>query len=188
MLAVTGVLVVGYGLMQTRVVDASGQRIPSNQAATSNSVDEGADPAPSNADIQTLTQTLGNVTGLYDMAVLPDGLGDRAFVVSAMVDVSDANGGVPSSTTAKTEMSTLVDTYFRDVYSVHMPISEAEITFTEDGTMVGSAGLGEQAYHSMSTSTMNGDLASALLSSPMQTQNSPTESWIELNPEADVVQ
>ncbi|WP_157070983.1 hypothetical protein [Alicyclobacillus acidiphilus] len=192
LIAIAALLAVGYGLVEEQLFPSAdrGTGGQSQTVLASNTVvsNEAADPAPSDASLAKLTKALANVSGLYDMAVLPDGLGDGSFVVSAMVDVSEANGSVPSASSADETMNRMVDRYFQDVYSVDMPISEAEVTFTEDGTMVGSAGLGKAAYKSLASSAMNGDLASALLSSPMNTNNSAQEEWLEFKPETDVTQ
>lgn len=172
-------LLAGYALTQNRL-------LPRTNGASSVPVAAGrttADTAPTDAMVNTVTSALANVSGLYDMAILPDGLGDNRFVVSAMVDVSGQNGAIPPSGTADTAMRSLVNAFFRDVYSLSEPISEAEITFTEDGTLVGTAGLGKDAYDSLATSTMNGDLASALASSPQRDASSANEEWLELKPE-----
>ncbi|GMA59085.1 hypothetical protein GCM10025858_35880 [Alicyclobacillus sacchari] len=129
--------VAGYVLLQDRLLPRTSETSPVSAVTMGRTT---ADPAPTDAMVSTVTSALANVSGLYDMAILPDGLGDNRFVVSAMVDVSGQNGAIPSANTADMSMRSLVDAFFRDVYSLSEPISEAEITFTEDGTLVGTAG------------------------------------------------
>ncbi|WAH35348.1 hypothetical protein [Alicyclobacillus dauci] len=176
---VTGALLLGVfawvdGKLFSAIPNSFGTGTSSKAAPTS------SDPDPSDAMIDDLTNHLGNVNGLNDMVVLPDGKGQGQYVVSAIVDLSEATDGQTSNPGVTQEISALVDAYYRDIYSTNEPVSEAEITFMQGDSIVGSSGLGRDAYEKMATTTMNGDLASTLVSSsPVQNDNSQ-DAWLEI--------
>lgn len=158
----------------------SGNGLP---LATSTGVVSGkADVAPSNALVQRVTEAVGNLSGLDDMAVLPDGIGDGGYLVSAIIELSDVANGNLSSANLTTVMKAMVDQYFKDVYAVSSNITQAELTFTIDGQLVGSAGLGKDAFQSMATSTMHEDIASALLNGPTRDNGNANEMWMQIKP------
>lgn len=177
-LAVCGYMGLQHALSQkelARVSAGAGQR----------AVASVADAALSNAAIDTIAASLADVPGLYDLAVLPDGRGDGQYVVSAMVEVETGTGGVPSPTAAFRDMRADTDAYLGDLYMLNEPIAEAEVTFTEGGNIVGTAGLGKEAYEHLAARAAGEDLADAMQSSPQDDSGVEGACWIELKPLAN---
>lgn len=114
------------------------------------------DTAASNAMIKQLTAQLAKVQGLNDMVILPSGSQNGNYFVSATVDATQATG-LNSSW-----MNADVNAFFRGVYNAGEPIDMAELTFASGTQIIASAGLGKLAYENMETSTLSGDIASAL--------------------------
>lgn len=141
-----------------------------------------AEPAPSDAMIDTIAASLADVPGLYDLAVLPDDRGDGEFVVSAMVEIETDGGGVPAPTAAFREMRAYTDAYLTDLYMLREPIAETEITFTEGGTIVGTAGLGREAYEHLVARASGEDLAGAIENSSQDDTGVENACWMELKP------
>lgn len=175
-----GALFVGVFVWADSKIFPNASIVTSTSATQMSGSSPASDPVPSDAVIAKLTNAVANVTGLNDMAVLPDGTGDGKYVVSAIVDVTESGTGVTSSTVVQQDVDALVNNYFQDVYSVSAPVSQAELTVTEDGQIVASAGLGNVAYQSLATTTMQGDLAAELLSGPVRNDNSSDEMWFEM--------
>ncbi|SIS89565.1 hypothetical protein [Alicyclobacillus vulcanalis] len=141
--------------------------------------------APSNAELEAMTASLADIPGLYDLAVLPDDRGDGQFVVSAMAEIQTPSGGVPNPTEAFRDMRAETDAFMSDLYLLQEPIAEAEITFTEGGNIVGTAGLGRTVYHELATHTAGEDLAVAMEGEPQDETNVTRACWIEFKPLAE---
>ncbi|AEJ43340.1 hypothetical protein [Alicyclobacillus acidocaldarius] len=141
--------------------------------------------APSDAEMDTIAASLADIPGLYDLAVLPDDRGDGQFVVSAMVEVETASGQLPDPTVAFRDMRADTDAYLSDLYLLKEPIAEAEITFTEGGTIVGTAGLGRSAYAHLAARTAGEDLAGAMEGAHQDDTSVDEACWIELKPLAN---
>lgn len=159
---------------------ARGSSSPGNMVAASSAALTATDVAPTDAMVKSLTNAVGNVTGLNDMAVLPDGSGDGKFLVSAMVDIAQMGNGSPLNPTLQKAMESVVNTYFQDVYGADAPVGQAELTVTEDGQIIASAGLGRTAYQNLASTTMGGNLATTLLTSPIRDDHSADESWFQM--------
>lgn len=144
---------------------------------TSAPATNGPDAAISNQAMQALAEKLGDVDGLNDLVVLPDGTSGHGFNVSATVDLG-AQATAATSTQAAIDKA--VDTFYRDVYTSGQPISQAELTFTNDNLIVASSGLGKTAYEQLASSTMNGDLAAALAEAKPVDESSSAEEWLEM--------
>jgi hypothetical protein len=183
--AVAGALLLGVFVWANGHV-FQGVSVGSHLFSLGSSVAEGtssdSDAAASDSMTSALADALGNVTGLNDMAVIPDGNGGGQYLVSAVVSLTGTSSGGGTTGSLQNAMDTSVDTFFKDVYGTDQPISQAEITFQlQDGTIVGTAGLGKDAYAKMASTTLQGDLASTLNAmSPVQ-ENSSSDAWFEMS-------
>lgn len=170
-LVLLGVIAVGDSHLFNRT------RIAQNGSVSSTAphVTGQADSAPTDKMIRQMTEQLGNVSGLYDMVVLPDGLNDGKYLVSAMVNTSDM------TSSDKSQLNADVDAFFKGIYSNSEPVSMAELTMTtEGGQIIGTAGLGKAAYQSLATSTMSSDLATSLMEGPVIDNDTPQEAWYQV--------
>ncbi|MFD1674644.1 hypothetical protein [Alicyclobacillus fodiniaquatilis] len=135
------------------------------------------DTAPSNQMINTLTKKLADVDGLFDMVVLPDGAGDGQFTVSAMVDLDT---GESDGQSVNQQVNAAVDAYYQDIYTSQQPVSQAELTFMQDGNIVGQAGLGKNAYEKLAATTTAGNIATALMHGTQVAGDSANAAWLEV--------
>nr|WP_230087850.1 hypothetical protein [Alicyclobacillus mali (ex Roth et al. 2021)] len=141
--------------------------------------------APSEAEMETIAASLADIPGLYDLAVLPDDRGDGQFVVSAMVEVETPAGTISNPTVAFRDMRAVTDAYLSNLYLLKEPIAEAEITFTEGGTIVGTAGLGRSTYEHLATRASGEDLAEAMQGAAQDATGVDHACWMELKPLAN---
>lgn len=135
------------------------------------------DTAPSNQMINILTKNLADVDGLFDMVVLPDGAGDGQFTVSAMVDLDT---GESDGQSVNQQVNAAVDAYYQDIYTSQQPVSQAELTFMQDGNIVGQAGLGKNAYEKLAATTTAGNIATALMRGTQVAGDSANAAWLEV--------
>ncbi|MDI9259136.1 hypothetical protein [Alicyclobacillus sendaiensis] len=182
-MAVAFVALCGYLGLQHRLSDRGVGRAPAGQRA--GGAIQTTQAAPSNAEIEAIAASLADVPGLYDLAVLPDDRGDGQFVVSAMVEVETPSGQAPNPTVAFRDMRAATDAYLSDLYLLKEPIAEAEITFTEGGTIVGTAGLGRTAYEQLASRATGEDLAGAMEQAHQDDTGVDQACWIELKPLAN---
>ncbi|MFB5191488.1 hypothetical protein [Alicyclobacillus fastidiosus] len=141
---------------------------------------QAADPVAPQSMIDALTKAVGDVPGLNDMAVVPDGNGDGRFMVSAMVDLAEVGDGTSAASGGQQGlMNQAVDAYFKGVFGQGPLVSEAMLTFTNGDAIVGTAGLGRTEYEKMATTTMSGDLAGAMSEQKAVQDNSPNDVWFQ---------
>lgn len=150
------------------------QRKPTASSLSAVGTGNRADTAASNAMIQRLTTHLGDVKGLTDMVVLPSSTRNGAYLVSATVDAAQMEGSGTSSW-----MNSDLDAFFQGVYSASEPIDMAELTFTSGETIIASAGLGKAAYENLASSTMSGDIASALKARSAKNRDGAQSAWFQ---------
>lgn len=140
-----------------------------------------ADPVAPSSMVNAIMKQVGVIPGVNDVAIEPDGDGDGKFLVSAMVDLSVAGSGASASESAQSRMNAAVDQYFQGIFGQAGggQVSEGMLTFTNGDAIVGTAGLGKAEYQKMAASTMDGNLAEAMLQQPTVQNNSQDDVWYQ---------
>ncbi|MCL6516226.1 hypothetical protein [Alicyclobacillus sp.] len=171
-----GVLAAVYGVSASALAEETGLSPDAGSARAA----LGA-PATYGSDVpdqvvQTVAASVGTVTGLDELVVLPNQAG--GYTVSAEVELGiDA----ADAAVANPMMERLSQTFFQRVYGCGANVTDAQLYFMAGGQLVGGADLGRDAYRRLDVSALTAPDAflQAVQALPVRTGEGADDSWVQ---------